>query len=148
MCPLIEVFTINLSQILNRQLCIHTPSQVRKARPHLQKYALSAESDLIWMLKIKQQHYEVISAKQMLWYFRNFPGLYFSFSLLEMLVILWTHNTTMLKTCKLYLASIKITVCLNSLLLPLCQSIKIHFIFKCHHAGWCETQIIIVGPLF
>ena len=54
----------------------------------------------------------------------------------------------MLKTCKLYLASIKITVCLNSLLLPLCQSIKIHFIFKYHHAGWCETQIIILSPLF
>ena len=46
------------------QLYVYTPSQVGKASLNLTS-ALSTEYDLIQMLTIKQQHYEVISVKQM-----------------------------------------------------------------------------------
>ena len=95
------------------------------------KSALSTEYDLIQMLTSNQQHYEVISAKQMWWLFLNFPRLHFLYSLLEMQVILQSRNTTLLKTCKRYLVSNKITV----LLVPIHQN-PFHFQISACRVVW------------
>ena len=78
MCLSIEVFFINLSRssdrhfvtltdVVDSKTCSYAfklPLRLEK-QVSTYKCALSTEYDLIQMLTIKQQHYEVISVKQM-----------------------------------------------------------------------------------